>query len=136
MAIEFEKESLSMLTICESCGNKFSVDNRSVTFKREFNVNGVSIFLTYYDCPECGRRHFVQIDDRRSLSMLKNNEKQFVRLAVARSKGKHIQQKQSDKFRKNKEHLANYRMELMKQYTGSFLHDEETDTEFELRFSV
>lgn len=134
--MEANQNGLAMLVTCESCGNKFSVDKQAVTFKREFIVNGASIFITYYDCPKCARRHCVQIDDKKSLEMLKNNQKQFVHLAAKKNKGKHVSQKQSDKFRKTKKHLANYRIELMKQYTGLLLHDEETDTDFELRFSV
>lgn len=125
---------------CEDCKQKFLVTQdqapNSLTHKKEFNVNGQSIFLTYYDCPKCGRRHYVQIDDTTSLNKLKEVSRQFVKLSVAKRKGKEIPQKQSAKFKKARQHLSDYRMNLMKQYTGKLIHDNETDSDFMLRFSV
>lgn len=135
-----DKETMSLLVECEDCHEKFRVASgeaaQAVTHKREFVVDGQSIFLTYYDCPKCGRRHYVQIDDKRSLNTLKEVSRQFVRLAVKKKQGKDIPQKQLDKFKKSKKHLADYRMGLTKAFTGKSLHDDETDADFILRFSV
>ena len=135
-----DRETMSLLVECEDCKEKFRITAgnaaNAVTHKKEFNVNGQSIFLTYYDCPKCGRRHYVQIDDKRSLDMLKDVSRQFVRLSVKRKQDKNIPQKQLDKFKKNRQHLADYRMGLMKAFTGKSLHDDETDADFILRFSV
>ena len=134
------REAMSLLVECEDCHEKFSVASgeaiQSVTHKREFVVDGRSIFLTYYDCPKCGRRHYVQIDDATSLNKLKEVSRQFVKLAVLKKKDKEIPQKQSEKFKKARQNLSDYRMNLMKEYTGKLLHDNETDSDFELRFSV
>lgn len=127
---------VSVFAVCQGCGNKFTVNRDTAIFKKEFMVNGQSIFLTYYDCPECGRRHYVQIDNARSLEVLKDATRQMTRLMVLRRKGKTVPQKQSVKFKKTREHLAQIRMELMKQYTGKLVHDSETDTNFRLEFSV
>lgn len=135
-----DKETMSLLVECEDCKEKFRITTgdaaNAVTYKKEFNVNGQSIFLTYYDCPKCGRRHYVQIDDKTSLNKLREVSQQFVKLSVAKRKGKEIPQKQSVKFKKARQHLSDYRMNLMKQYTGKLLHDNETDSDFVLRFSV
>lgn len=133
-------EAMSLLVECEDCHEKFRIaagdEAVPVTHKKEFVVKGRSIFVTYYDCPKCGRRHFVQIDDNRSLQMLKENERMFVKLSVKRRNDKEIPQKQSDKYKKQRRHLAEYRTNLMKEYTGVMVHDDETDASFELRFSV
>lgn len=133
-------ETMSLLVECEDCKHKFQISSgnstEQVTHKKEFNVNGKSIFLTYYDCPSCGRRHFVQIDDATSLSKLREVSKQFVKLSVAKHNGKEIPQKQSAKFKKARQNLSDYRMNLMKQYTGKLIHDNDTDSDFMLRFSV
>mgnify|MGYP001100418017 CR=1 FL=1 len=135
-----DREIMSLLVECEDCEEKFRIttgnEANTVTHKKEFNVNGQSIFLTYYDCPKCGRRHYVQIDDRASLNKLREVSQQFVKLSVAKRKGKEIPQKQSAKFKKARQHLSDYRINLMKQYTGKLLHDNETDSDFTLRFSV
>lgn len=135
-----DRETMSLLVECEDCKEKFRITSgnavNAVTHKKEFNVNGQSIFLTYYDCPKCGRRHYVQIDDATSLNKLKEVSRQFVKLAVLKKKDKEIPQKQSAKFKKARQNLSDYRMNLMKEYTGKLLHDNETDSDFELRFSV
>ena len=133
-------EQFKLMFECEDCKQKFLVTQdqtpNSLTRKKEYKSNGQSIFLTYYDCPKCGRRHYVQIDDATSLNKLKEVSRQFVRLAVLKKKGKEIPQKQSAKFKKARQNLADYRMNLMKEYTGKLLHDNETDSDFVLRFSV
>ena len=133
-------EAMSLLVECEDCKHKFQISSgdsaEHVTHKKEFNVNGKSIFLTYYDCQSCGRRHYVQIDDVTSLSRLKEVKSMFIKLSVAKKKGKEIPQKQSAKFKKARQYLSDYRMNLMKEYTGKLIHDNETDSDFVLRFSV
>lgn len=134
-------EQFKLMFECEDCKQKFPVTqdqaSNSLTHKKEYKSNGQSIFLTYYDCPKCGRRHYVQIDDAASLNKLKEVSRQFVKLAVLKKSGKEIPQKQSAKFKKARQNLSDYRMNLMKEYTGKLLHDNETDSDFVLRrFSV
>ena len=121
---------------CEDCKSKFEISSDRVNYKKEFNVNGKSIFLTYYDCPSCGRRHFVQIDDAMSLSKLREAKSMFIRLSIAREKGKDIPQKQSAKFKKARKNLSEYRIKLMKEYSNKLIHDSESNSDFILRFSI
>ena len=105
-----DRETMSLLVECEDCKEKFRITTgdaaNTVTHKKEFNVNGQSIFLTYYDCPKCGRRHYVQIDNATSLNKLKEVSRQFVKLSVLKKKGKDIPQKQSAKFKKARQNLS------------------------------
>ena len=130
---------LNLMFECEDCKQKFPVTQdqapNSLTHKKEYKSNGQSIFLTYYDCPNCGRRHFVQIDDVSSLQELVRVTNEFKSLAVKRQKGKTISKKQSDKFKKSRQHLSDYRINLMKEFTGKIAVDE-TGAEYTLRFSV
>lgn len=133
-------EPFKLIFECEDCKQKFPVTQdqapNSLTHKKEYKLNGQSIFLTYYDCPHCGRRHFAQIDDITSLNKLKEVSRQFVKLATAKKAGKEIPRKQLAKFKKARQNLSDYRMNLMKEYTGKLLHDNETDSDFVLRFSI
>lgn len=133
-------ETMSLLVECEDCKHKFQISSGDsagqVTHKKEFNVNGKSIFLTYYDCPSCGRRHYAQIDDATSLNKLKEVKNMFIKLSIVKKRGKEIPQKQLAKFKKARQHLSDYRMNLMKEYTGKSIHNDETDSNFVLRFSV
>lgn len=129
---------LSLMVECEECHEKFGItaETSSVTHKREFRVDGQSIYLTYYDCLKCSRRHFVQIDDEKSLELLKVNEGQFVHNAALKTRGQKLRKKKIDQYKNAQKHLANYRRELMKEFTGKEIYDEEKGSSFELRFSV
>lgn len=125
-----------MFVECEDCKKKFDISSdEAVNHKKEFKVNGKSIFLTYYDCPSCGRRHFVQIDDNVSLNKFNKTKKMFVEMAVAKHKGKKISEKQQEKFKKARQNLSDYRMNLMKEYTDKSIIDENGNL-FVLRFSI
>lgn len=130
---------LNLMFECEDCKQKFPVTQdqapNSLTHKKEYKSNGQSIFLTYYDCPNCGRRHFVQIDDVSSLQELARVTNEFKSLAIKRQKGKTISKKQSDKFKKSRQHLSDYRINLMKEFTGKIAVNE-TGAEYTLRFSI
>lgn len=132
-------EQFKLMLECEDCKQKFPVTqdqaSNSLTHKKEYKSNGQSIFLTYYDCPHCGRRHFVQIDDASSLQELVRVTNEFKSLAIKCQKDKTISKKQSDKFKKSRQHLSDYRMNLMKEFTGKIAVDE-TGVEYTLRFSV
>lgn len=134
------KESFALMFECEGCKMSFPISAdqapNSLTHKKEFIVNGKSIFLTYYDCPNCGRRHYVQIDDVTSLGKLREVKRMFVRLSVAKTKGNEISQKQLAKFKKARQYLSDYRTKLMKEYTNKIVHDNETDYDFVLRFTL
>ena len=125
---------MNFLVECEECKKKFNVSG-FITHKKEFKVNGRSIYLTYYDCPQCGKRHFVQIDDKESLQELERNKIEFRKLAAKRKKDKPITKRQSENFKNSRQHLAEYRIKLMKEFTGKSIIDE-SGTVFILRFSI
>ena len=134
------QDGILLLVECEDCGLKFEIKSREdsslIVHKRIFEVNKQSIFLTYYDCPSCGRRHFVQVDDSTSLRKLNEVKKQFVKLSVLKKKGKAIPEKQSGKFKKTRQDLSDYRTNLMKEFTGKKAYDREEHRYFVLKFSV
>lgn len=134
-----EKQPFFMMFQCENCKKNFPISAEqapnSITHKKEYLINGRSIFLTYYDCPDCGKRHFVQIDDAKSLQMLMMNRKEFVKLSKLKMDGKTIRKKQSENFKKSRQNLAEYRTNLMKEFTGETIIDE-TGIEYVLRFSI
>lgn len=131
---------LSLLVECEECGEKFTISSDksggNLQHKKEFYANGQLIFLTYYVCPKCNKRHFVQIDNRKTLNALRVERRMFVKMAGKKAKGERVPKKQLDKYRKLTDNLRNSRIELMKEFTEAIVHDSETDSYFELRFSV
>lgn len=128
------ENQMSALAECEDCHKRFAI-NKDNVIQREFESNGQSILLTYYDCPDCGRRHFVQIDNKESGYKLQACKTQMTNLMVLRRKGKNTR-KQSEKFKRTRQDLSDYRTKLMKEFTGKTCYDKESDSEFVLRFSV
>lgn len=132
-------EQFKLMFECKDCKKKFPVTQdqapNSLSHKKEFISDGKIIFLTYYDCPYCDKRHFVQIDDTNSLQELAKVTNEFKSLMIKRQTGKTISKKQSDKFKKSRQHLSDYRMNIMKQFTGKLATDE-TGKEYVLRFNT
>ena len=132
-------EQFKLMFECKDCKKKFPVTQdqapNSLSHKKEFISDGQMILLTYYECPYCGKRHFVQIDDTNSLQELAGVTNEFKSLMIKRQTGKTISKKQSDKFKKSRQHLSDYRMNLMKQFTGKLATDE-TGKEYVLRFNT
>lgn len=132
-------EQFKLMFECEDCKKKFPVTQdqapNSLKHKEEFISNGQTVFLTHYDCPHCGKRHFVQIDDAMSLQELVRVTNEFRSLMARRQKGKAVSKKQSDKFKKSRQHLSEYRVNLMKEFTGKIAVDA-SGAEYTLRFSV
>ena len=134
-----ENNKMQLMVECEECKEKFAVNSgqgpNSLENKKKYEIEGQSIFLTYYDCPSCGRRHFVQIDDEASLRILREVTSQFTKLAAKRKQGNEIPKRHTEKFNKSRKHLSNYRLGLMKKYTGKVIFDE-VGSKYVLRFSI
>lgn len=119
---------------CKCCGK--SLELNSILQNKNFMKDGKSIRLTYFDCPECGERCFVQIDDDTSLAMLDSVKKTFIKFAYRKKQGKRISTKENSKFVEARANLSMCRTNLMKMYTDKTIYDEDTHKEYVLRFFV
>lgn len=129
-------KDISLLAECEGCHEKFNVSQGILTYKKPYKVSDGVIYLTYYDCSKCGKRHYVQVDDDKTLELLKVNEGQFIHNAVIRAKGKKLRKKKIDQYKDSRKYLTRYRKKLMEEYEGKQIYDEEKSSYFELRFST
>ena len=129
------ENTLRINAFCEECRERFEVNSQNLN-KKEYNYLGKSIWITYYDCPHCGRRHMVQADDVKSKQMLVKVSIMFARLYNTKRKGKTISKKTSDKFKKARNDLSLYRNNLMKELNGKLATDIENGTTVLLRFSI
>lgn len=127
---------MNVKAICQRCKESFNVSGENLVYQKEFMYDGQSIFLTYFDCPKCGRRHFVQIDDQKSKELLERCKRDFVSLSIAKSKGhKVIKNNRQKKFNAERKYLSELRNELAKEYSGRQVMDLETGNIFVLLFS-
>ena len=119
---------------CKHCGESLELNN--ILQNKNFIKDGKSIRLTYFDCPKCGERCFVQIDDDTSLAMLDSVKKTFIKFTYRKKRGKKISQKENSKFAEARANLGIYRTNLMKEYTGKTIYDDGNNKEYVLRFFV
>lgn len=124
---------------CEDCGLKFYLGKDGVVVRYEVpfivKKDGRSIFVTYYDCPECDRRHYVQIDDACSNQMKKETSMMFRKLSKKRINFEDIPKKQNEKFKKLNKKLEDYRFELKKELNNQIIISE-NGSEIEVHFSM
>ena len=134
--LEEKQNKGSLLVECEKCKNKFeiNVNNGTMKLKEKFETDNGPIFLSYYVCLDCGKYHYVQIDNKNTIHQFNELQKQFIKLAAAKRKGKVPPQNQVKKFKKSHTGLASARRELMEEYEGCTLFDKD-NKEFTLRFS-
>lgn len=123
---------------CEDCDTNFYLDTGEVEVKYGVpftTKDGRSIFITYYDCPKCGRRHYVQIDDVRSNQMKKETSVMFRKLSKKRLNFKDIPKNQNEKFKKLNKKLEDYRFKLKKEFNKQVIIAAD-GTEVEVHFSM
>lgn len=139
-SVQLSEESTQGLNFkmeCKECKALIDVTKQSVTFNNPYKTkDGQSIFVTYLDCPVCGCRHYVQVDDRHTSELRKEVSTNALRLFAKRRKGKSIPEKQNSKFKKQRQKLISLRSELMKKYEGSMVTNTITGEEIELHFSI
>lgn len=126
---------MNIKAICQRCKETFDVSGKNLVYQKEFMYDGQSIFLTYFDCPKCGRRHFVQIDDQKSKELLERCKRDFVSLSIAKSKGQSNKKNRKKKFDAERKYLSEFRNKLAKEYSGRYVMDLETGESFILLFS-
>lgn len=123
---------------CENCSTKFYIGEDAV--KVYHNVpykmpDGKRFWITYYDCPKCEKRHYVQIDDVRSNQMKKQVSILFKKLSKKRLEYKDIPKQQNERFKKLNKDLEDYRFELKKKFDGKVFVSERGEKE-EIHFSM
>lgn len=122
-----------MIAECENCKAPIQIKSE-LKYQKEFNVNNNIIYLSFYDCPKCKKRHFVQIDNNNTLKMLVESKKYFKLLAKAKLNYDTLSKKKIKRFNSIRNQLNNSRYELMKEYQEKELIDGEQT--FLIKFSI
>ena len=131
------ENNMTQAVQCKSCGNKFMISENNVTHEKEFkDKDGQTIYITYFDCPKCQDRHYVQVDNNITLRLKKQCLDLFAYLAKFKIAKKSVPSQQHNRFDKSRKKLSNMRFELMKQYQDSIVTDTETGAEIHLEFTV
>lgn len=65
-----EINGVQMQTICTCCEQKFSIGKSNVAKEAYTDRHGQTIWGTYYVCPKCGARYYVQVDNAETNGLL------------------------------------------------------------------
>lgn len=133
----YETGAIDALFECSQCGNRFGTSECNMSIREQCkSEDGRSIQITYYDCPKCGKRHYVQVDNAHSVELLSAVSKLFVRIASTKAKGKAIPAALQDKYTKKNNHLRRCRTRLMHEWNGKVVFGVGTGQAHELHFLV
>lgn len=111
-------DSIKKLAECKACSVRFVLSSKNVK-KGEYQTRtGETIWCTYYDCPKCGKRYYVQVDNVETNGMVIELTGMMARIVRARRKNKSIANKQA-KYDKLVTDLADTRSKLAKMYNGT-----------------
>lgn len=130
-------QGLNFKIKCKECQSVVDITKQQTTFNVSHKTkDGQTIFLTYFDCPVCKARHYVQVDNRQTSELRKSVSTLAARSIAAKRKGKKIPEKQKEKFKKQTNKLKALRFELMKKWEGKIVTNTITGEEIELHFTV
>lgn len=111
---------------CNNCDSfiNLSVNSDIIKHKVKHVCEGDVIYLTYFDCPTCGKRFYVQIDNDSTLMKYKQCYSLMVKLSVNRKQHKPVNHNKSGKFKDLRAKLSAERFELARKYYGKMVCDE------------
>lgn len=127
-----EQTKIPLLTKCDACGRKFIVEPRMIKQEQEMEGKGEKIYLTYYECPGCGKIYKILLDNNLTLVLKKQYQNQIYKMQLIKSryKGTALQEKvlkQQDVINKKKKKLERAYKILEKRYPGDFVYIDETN---------
>lgn len=111
--------SISALVECRECGEKIRLDH-TVVAKCEYRGNdNEAIWCIHYDCPKCGHRHYVQIDNVTTNGIMVEIEKLLAKISKLKKQGRMAKVKSNQiRYNKLKSDLTEIRKQLMVKYHG------------------
>lgn len=129
---EAEKD-LNFKIKCKDCQSVVGITKQQITFNVSHKTkDGQTIFLTYFDCPVCKVRHYVQVDNRQTSELRKSVSMLAARFIAVNRRGKKIPENQKSKFNKQTNKLKVLRCELMKKWEGETVTNTITGEKVEL----
>ena len=124
---------LNVKGTCPECKHTFYVYNEVPSNENNLNesklqsewltINGKSYRLTWYDCPSCGCRIFVQGDDWRTERLLRKCIETVAKMKDKRSHRFDNAKKQSEYLKKLRKDLAESRKRVENEVSGKSIID-------------
>lgn len=122
---------------CISCGEKVVVGTHNI--KQSWVVRsdtGEHVRMTYFDCPHCSERNFVQGDDAETIKLVEAEAKLMLAAMKQKRFGKTLHKKQSEKRKQIEKDLAYSRKLLMDSLVGQCIIDCESKESYTVSFNA
>lgn len=115
-----------MVINCPECKNNFDVESAK---KERFKFEGKKfLWLTYVDCPNCGKRIFCQIDNEETNRIINDISKLLCRILRYKRNGQGIPKKLQSKYNRSSEDLKRIRKDLVAKYNNQWFEGEDKHT--------
>lgn len=102
----------------EKCKEQFKVNAMNIKDEKiKVIEDGKQLTVTFYDCPKCGTKHSVQLDDVNTLTILKTL-KSLLRNSCKKKKKALNNKENFKKINQLREDLKQMRESLNEQYSG------------------
>lgn len=127
---------LEIKAVCETCHYKITINSSSVETTTYKTFDDKIVYVIWYKCPNCGRIHYIQIDDDCTKKLLEHSKDVLKHVMVYNSKNQTPPKKLKTKLEKVRKKLSNARLELMKQYNDTIFKDIQSKEEVKISFSL
>lgn len=128
--------NLEIDAVCENCSFKIKLNSSTVETTTFMTHDGKIVYIIWYKCPECGRKHYIQIDDDNSRRLLEYSKEALKHAMVYNSKNQTPPKKIKQRLEKARKKLSNARLELMKEYNDTIFKDVQSKEEVKICFSL
>lgn len=119
---------------CIDCKKSYGVNSENLK-RISVTCDGNELEVLYIDCPYCGKRHYVQIDDKESSKMKVKALVMFKKLSEKKLSGRRVGKLEATSFEKLRNKLSETRTKLMSEYEGRIVTDTLTGRPVELHFT-
>lgn len=119
---------------CIDCKKPYDVNHENLK-QISVTCDDNKLEVLYVDCPYCGKRHYVQIDDEESNKMRVKALVMFKKLSEKKLSGRRVGKLEASSFEKLRNKLSEARTKLMSEYEGRIVTDTLTGRPVELHFT-
>ena len=121
---------------CSSCEKEVTVGSYNIKKTMMVTTDGEYVWMTYFDCPHCSVRNFVQVDNDETNEMVEEESRLMVKALKQKKFGKTLTKKQSERRKQIEQDLAESRNKLMESVKGKVVTDCDTNKSYTVSFNV
>lgn len=117
-----EVKDKQKLIYCNECSKQFVQSQFKIVNEKQIYVESEKeyLWLTYAECPFCGHKYKVLIDNKKTYQLKREYQKLYARLIKNNKKGREQREYQVQKFIDLRKKLSNEYKKVDNKYESSF----------------